>query len=323
MLFACNVPAEEPVTNQGVQGGSAGAPQAGNGGSSGAVAASGAAGSVGQAGATGGAGQAQAGASTSGGMSQGGAGQGGAGQGGAGTPGIGGAGASGAPPLAGGAAGESSGGTSGSTSGTAGASGSNGSSGAGASGGTSGGAGGVPSGPITIWIAGDSTVANGSTPCPAGWGKYFDALFDDRVSVTNSAVCGRSVRTWLYNVGTTMDTEGECVLAMGTDGKPTIQARWQQMLDGMGPGDYLMIQFGINDGSSTCDRHVGLDAFKSTYGVMAQAAKDRGAQPVFITPVSAVACNGSTARETRVAVPVDDGGNARNFPAALLKEVDA
>jgi lysophospholipase L1-like esterase len=42
-----------------------------------------------------------------------------------------------------------------------------------------------------------------------------------------------------------------------------------------------------------------LAAFKETYGVMATAAKERGAQPVFITPVSAVACNGSTPKGTR------------------------
>src|SRR6185503_18475599 len=32
---------------------------------------------------------------------------------------------------------------------------------------------------------------------------------------------------------------------------------------------------------------------------MSQAAKDRGTQPIFVTPVSAIACNGSTARGTR------------------------
>jgi lysophospholipase L1-like esterase len=165
--------------------------------------------------------------------------------------------------------------------------------------GGSAGAGGAPAGPITIWIAGDSTVANGSTPCPSGWGKYFDGLFDDRVTVTNSAVGGRSVRTWLYNVGTTMDSAGECTLAKDGMGNPTLQPRWQDMLTGMKAGHYLFIQFGINDGSATCDRHVGIEAFKTSYGMMAEAAKERGAQPVFLTPVSAVACNGTTARPTR------------------------
>jgi lysophospholipase L1-like esterase len=152
---------------------------------------------------------------------------------------------------------------------------------------------------VTVWIAGDSTVATGGSACPIGWGGVFDPLFNDRVTVTNSAVGGRSVRTWLYNVQTTMDSTGECVLTRDASGNPTIQSRWQQMLTGMKVGDYLFIQFGINDGSATCDRHVGLAAFKESYGMMAQAAKDRGANPVFITPVSAIACTGSTPRATR------------------------
>jgi lysophospholipase L1-like esterase len=82
------------------------------------------------------------------------------------------------------------------------------------------------------------------------------------------------------------------------------------MLDGMKSGDYLFIQFGINDGSSTCDRHVGLDAFKESYGMMAQAAKDRGAQPIFLTPTAAIGCSGNTAVGTRgayVTATIDAG----------------
>lgn len=171
----------------------------------------------------------------------------------------------------------------------------------GGAGGIRGGSGGASSvtGNITVWLAGDSTVAKGNTPCPVGWGAAFDALFDERVTVRNSAVGGRSVRTWLYNVRTTMDASGECELERDAKGEPTLQARWQTMLNEMKPGDYLFIQFGINDGSPTCDRHVGLAAFKESYGVMARAAKMRGAQPVFVTPVSAIACNGTTARGTR------------------------
>ncbi|XXX72869.1 GDSL-type esterase/lipase family protein [Sorangium sp. So ce134] len=178
--------------------------------------------------------------------------------------------------------------------------------GAGGSGGEPGGGGGgagsggmEPLPDITIWLAGDSTVANGQTPCPAGWGRELAALFDERVTVVNSAAGGRSVRTWLYHVQSTMDDTGECALERDSSGEPVLQDRWAQMLDGMKPGDYLFIQFGINDGSRTCDRHVGIDAFKSSYGMMARAAEERGAQPVFVTPVSAIACNGSTARGTR------------------------
>jgi lysophospholipase L1-like esterase len=216
-----------------------------------------------------------------------------------GTGGVAGAGATGGA----GAGGAGLGGTGGSASG-AGGSGSGGSggkagSGAGGESGKGGTGGGGATANITVWIAGDSTVATGSSACPYGWGGVFDPLFNDRVTVTNSAVGGRSVRTWLYNVGTTMDSTGECTLARDASGNPTIQARWQAMLTGMKSGDYLFIQFGINDSSATCDRHVGLAAFKESYGMMAKAAKDRGAQPIFVTPVSSVACNGTTARGTR------------------------
>jgi lysophospholipase L1-like esterase len=103
----------------------------------------------------------------------------------------------------------------------------------------------------------------------------------------------------MYNVQTDMGNDGECLLQQGPDGKPTLQARWQAMLDGMSAGDYLLIQFGINDGSATCDRHVGIEAFKESFGVLAAAAKERGTTPIFLTPVSAIGCSGSTAIATR------------------------
>jgi lysophospholipase L1-like esterase len=135
-----------------------------------------------------------------------------------------------------------------------------------------------------------------------GWGAEFQPLFKPEAKVVNSAVGGRSVRTWLYDVQTQMDSSGECALTKDSSGEPVLQARWQQMLDamsGMQAGDYLFIQFGINDSSATCDRHVGLVAFKESYGMMAKAAKMRGAQPIFVTPVSAISCKGSTAQPTR------------------------
>jgi lysophospholipase L1-like esterase len=173
---------------------------------------------------------------------------------------------------------------------------------------------------LTIWIAGDSTVAKGNTPCPVGWGVDFGTHFSDKVKVVNSAVGGRSVRTWLYDVGTTMDATGECVLTKDASGAPVVQARWQQMLDGMKSGDYLFIQFGINDSSGTCDRHVGLAAFKESYGLMAMAAKARGAQPIFLTPVSSISCQGSTARGTRGAfvTATQDAGRQYDVPVIDL-----
>jgi lysophospholipase L1-like esterase len=181
----------------------------------------------------------------------------------------------------------------------------------------------VAGAPLTVWIAGDSTVANGQTPCPRGWGGVFAPHFDERVTVNNSAAGGRSVHTWLYDVQTVLDeSTGECVLNRDATGAPLLQPRWQAMLDGMSAGDYLFIQFGINDGDRTCDRHVGIEAFKTAYAMMAQAAFERGAHPIFLTPVSAISCNGSTARGSRGEfVPATiEVGEANGVPVIDLHE---
>lgn len=146
---------------------------------------------------------------------------------------------------------------------------------------------------IKVWMAGDSTMANASK-CPIGWGSQFAPFFNSNVTVVNSAVGGRSIQTWLYdpNVTSTMK-DGECVI-----NPKTYSSRWQQMLNsstGMKAGDYLFIQFGINDSSKTCNRHVGPARYKELLAVMAKAATDRGAHPIFLTPVAAIKCSGNSA----------------------------
>lgn len=161
-----------------------------------------------------------------------------------------------------------------------------------ATGGTGGdGTGGSPNDPITIWIAGDSTVANGNTPCPAGWGKHFEQYFNDQVTVVNRAQGGRSIQTWLYEGAVSSNkSNGECVLTSNT-----YSDRWNEMLSNMQPGDYLFIQFGINDGDSNCPRHVGGELYKDYLAYMAETAVGLGVTPVFMTPTAAIQCSGSSA----------------------------
>ncbi|OUC95318.1 GDSL-type esterase/lipase family protein [Streptomyces swartbergensis] len=154
--------------------------------------------------------------------------------------------------------------------------------------------------PVTVWLAGDSTMANPSGGrCPVGWGSQFDALFNGDVTVRNQAVGGRSIQTWLYegNVSGTKGSDGECRLTSST-----YSSRWQGMLNastGMKAGDYLFIQFGINDSSSTCPRHVGPARYQQLMTMMVKAALARGAHPVLLTPVAAITCSGSTATKNR------------------------
>jgi lysophospholipase L1-like esterase len=153
-------------------------------------------------------------------------------------------------------------------------------------------------GKIKVWMAGDSTMQPCGGTCPCGWGSQFQPLFNADATVVNSAAGGRSIQTWLYdpNVTTTI-AGGECVIS-----PKTFSARWQAMLDpatGMKPGDYLFIEFGINDGDPTCNRHVGTALFQSYLTMMAQAAKDRGAQAILLTSTSFMQCTGTMVTPNR------------------------
>jgi lysophospholipase L1-like esterase len=74
----------------------------------------------------------------------------------------------------------------------------------------------------TLWIAGDSTLRSNAPM--RGWGQDLGAFFDPKkINVVNRAIGGRSSRTFF--------TEG----------------KWQEILDRIKPGDFVIIQFGHND----------------------------------------------------------------------------
>jgi rhamnogalacturonan acetylesterase len=85
----------------------------------------------------------------------------------------------------------------------------------------------------TLYIIGDSTVRNGDgtgSNQQWGWGSFIAPYFDTtKISVRNLAIGGRSSRTFI--------TEG----------------RWQRILDELKPGDFVVMQFGHNDGSPLDD----------------------------------------------------------------------
>ncbi len=81
----------------------------------------------------------------------------------------------------------------------------------------------------TLFIAGDSTAANGNINA-TGWGKMAGEYFDPaKIEVVNLARGGRSSRTFI--------TEGH----------------WDRLLEAVKPGDVVLIQFGHNDGSPVND----------------------------------------------------------------------
>ena len=113
----------------------------------------------------------------------------------------------------------------------------------------------------TIWIIGDSTVEDNKPPF-RGWGWALPEYVKDGVTVKNHALSGRSSRSFWE------------------------EGLFAPVAEHITAGDMLLIQFGHNDEKDD-ERHTDPD---STYPMerwrYCQAALDRGAQPVLLTPVS-------------------------------------
>jgi rhamnogalacturonan acetylesterase len=74
----------------------------------------------------------------------------------------------------------------------------------------------------TIFIVGDSTARN---KADLGWGDHFAHYFDTtKVNVANRAIAGRSARSYMN------------------------EGAWDKVLAEMKPGDYVLLQWGHNDG---------------------------------------------------------------------------
>lgn len=77
----------------------------------------------------------------------------------------------------------------------------------------------------TVYIIGDSTVRNSNRP-QCGWGeKFYEFLDTNRIHISNQAMAGRSTRTFIK------------------------EKRWERVLSTLKKGDYVIMQFGHNEGS--------------------------------------------------------------------------
>ena len=135
-----------------------------------------------------------------------------------------------------------------------------------------------------LYIIGDSTVRN-TNQVQWGWGTLISDLFDtSQIKVANHAIAGRSSRSF------------------------TNEGRWRRLDSLLKPGDYVMMQFGHNDGSypdtskknrgtlkGTGEETVGLefaDGRKETahtYGwyirQFVRGAKAKGAIPIVLSMI--------------------------------------
>lgn len=114
----------------------------------------------------------------------------------------------------------------------------------------------------TIWIIGDSTVEDNKPPF-RGWGWAMPKHVREGVSVRNLALSGRSTLSF-WNEGL-----------------------FEPAQQGMQPGDVLLIQFGHNDEKEDAERHTDPHStFPEMLSRYCDAALEKGAQPVLMTPVS-------------------------------------
>ena len=86
----------------------------------------------------------------------------------------------------------------------------------------------VDNAPVTIYMVGDSTMANRTLKTPPskerGWGMMLGAFFpSEKVVVSNHAASGRSTKSFID------------------------EKRWSRVVSQIRPGDYVFIQFGHND----------------------------------------------------------------------------
>jgi lysophospholipase L1-like esterase len=153
-------------------------------------------------------------------------------------------------------------------------------------------------GPVTVYLAGDSIVQSytdtASDRDQAGWGQMLEGLLDERVTVVNRAIGGRTARRFID------------------------EGRLSDLVDELEPGNFLLVQFGTNDGNRTATYTIGdetipyfLDPatdFKVYLQRYVDAALSRGATPVFVTP---------TPRNSAYCT----GGNGTGGHAAAMKEL--
>lgn len=127
-----------------------------------------------------------------------------------------------------------------------------------------------------VYIASDSTAQSyrESYAPQQGWGYYLGNYFSDNVTVDNRAIAGRSSKSFYDN------------------------GRLTSILDSMKAGDYLLIDFGINDGaSSNAERYAPVcgnvdnpteGSFEYYITFYIQGTLDKGGTPILMSPTLSI-----------------------------------
>src|SRR6476646_3837476 len=103
----------------------------------------------------------------------------------------------------------------------------------------------LPPKKITVWLIGDSTMANKEVKAfpETGWGMPFANFFDSSVVVDNRAKNGRSTSSFLQ------------------------EGLWKPVIENMNEGDYVLIQFGHNDEVETKKTYTTKEQFTANLAI--------------------------------------------------------
>jgi len=136
--------------------------------------------------------------------------------------------------------------------------------------------------PITVWLAGDSTMApkQPDKRPETGWGEALQPCFDSTVvRIANRAVNGRSTRSFVA------------------------EGRWKAIVDSLQAGDYVFIQFGHNDEKVGTANYSSPDDYRHNLVRFVDDVRSRGGHPVLFTPVVRRRFDGERLVDTHGAYP--------------------
>lgn len=121
----------------------------------------------------------------------------------------------------------------------------------------------VPPVPPTIFLAGDSTLADKKTDRrpETGWGEMLHEYFTASVTVDNHARNGRSTKSFRE------------------------EGLWETMIARVRPGDYVFIEFGHNDAKLDSARYSSPEDYAKNLAVFVGEVRARNARPVLLTPI--------------------------------------
>ena len=119
--------------------------------------------------------------------------------------------------------------------------------------------------PITVYLAGDSTMAEKlpEKRPETGWGEALQQFFrPDKVRIENHARNGRSTRTFIE------------------------EKLWQEIIDKLKRGDFVFIEFGQNDAAKErTDRYTPPEDYRRNLIRFITEVREKQANPVLLTPV--------------------------------------